>query len=38
MIGLSEAVCLLCGSGKPPSVVLISMGEISLRGALAPCL
>lgn len=38
MIGLSGVVCLLCGPGKPPRVVLISMGEISLRGALAPCL
>lgn len=35
VIGLSGVVCLLCGRGKPPSVVLISMGE-SLCLALWP--
>lgn len=27
MIGLCGVVCLLCGRGKPPSVVLISLGK-----------
>lgn len=35
VIGLSGVVCLLCGRGKPPSVVLISMGK-SLCVALWP--